>query len=283
MYNIRLDKMPKIRLDRAWMPPLISLDVRYPKKVTIYVDKFIRAHVPQNEIRIIVLWEPDGFFISDVMRYPDFYTYVFTYHSFILDNNPKAHFFLGSDVFVDPQATHKKVFNVSSVIGYKRDMMKPGYNMRHELWFRRGEITIPTDFYLSGSHYGEDTIPTDFGVIDATKEKRLGKKKDVVFDSMFHIAIEPVHMDNCFSEKIIDCFMTKTVPIYIGAYKIGNFFNADGIISVKNIDEAILVCNGLTEKDYHSRTAAIEDNHQRAQKYINYNEMLIKRVLEVLP
>lgn len=275
--------MYKIRLDRAWAPPLIELDIAYPKRVTILVDKFIKSFVPENEIRIVVLWEPDGHFISDVMRYPDFYTYVFTYHNFILNNNPKARFFLGATIFVDHKTEHKKVFNVSSVIGYKRDMLKPGYNMRHELWFRRGEIKIPVDFYLSGSHYKGDVIHTDFGDIDATKEKRLGKKKDIVFDSMFHIAIEPMRIANCFSDKIMDCFMSKTIPIYIGAKTIGERFNADGIISVNNISEAIDACNKLTEDDYNKRMAAVEDNYNKGIEYLDYNEMLVKEVLGILP
>jgi hypothetical protein len=217
------------------------------------------------------------------MAYPDFYTHVFTYHQYILDNNPKAHFFIGITIFVTPAIEHIKRFSVSTVVGHKTGSTFPGYRMRHELWHKQEQITIPRDFYLSGgNHYKDDIIPTVYGNINASNQKRLHGTKDEVFDSMFHIAIENAHMDNFFTEKITDCFMTKTIPIYIGASNIGQFFNIDGIIRAKNVDEVIGICNTLTPEYYASKQVAIEDNYQRSLKYIDYNKMLVKRVLEVL-
>ena len=47
---------------------------------------------------------------------------------------------------------------------------------------------------------------------------------------MFSIAIENATYDTYFTEKIIDCFATKTIPIYKGTKKVTNFFNKNGII-----------------------------------------------------
>lgn len=79
-------------------------------------------------------------------------------------------------------------------------------------------------------------------------------------------AIEPYY----FTEKIMNCFASLTVPIYIGATCIGDFFNLDGIIVVKEptlkaIDDAVAQC---CEKDYTSRMEAVFDNYQRVQDYL---------------
>ena len=276
--------MAKVKIDCAWINVPYEIDLDYPKRIEVLVDKFKRAPVPDDEIRIVVLWEPFGGWISDVMRYPDFYSYVFTYHDFILDNNDKSVLFLGVTVFVDPNVVHNKKFGVSTVIGDKQSHIMPGYKKRHELFFKKDLITIPKEIYVTGPHkFAEQFVHTPYGDIDFSKETHLGERKDIVFDCMFHIAIENSYNRNFFTEKIVDCFLTKTVPIYIGAENIGDFFNKDGIISLKTIDEAIVACNSLTEADYYRMMPAIEDNHQRSQKYIGFNQMLTDKIIEILP
>ena len=272
-----------MRLHGSWLDAVYELDAFYPKKVNILVDKFQRDFPPEDEVRIIVMWEPDGRIISEVMQYPDFYDYVFTYHQYVLDNNPKAHMFLGVTMFADPAVKHEKRFGVSTVVGHKTGSTFPGYDMRHRLWFRQEEISIPKEFYLSGgNHFGGEFIKTAHGNINVKGQKRLHGTKDEAFSTMFHIAIENAHMDNFFTEKICDCFLTKTVPIYVGAKNIGEFFNAEGILQADSVDDIIAICNVLNEKDYYDMSFAIEENYQKALGYVDYNKMLTKRVLEVL-
>jgi hypothetical protein len=99
---------------------------------------------------------------------------------------------------------------------------------------------------------------------------------------MYHIAIENEFLKNWFTEKIVDCFLTRTIPIYIGCENIGEYFNMDGIICAKNVDEVIAICNGLTPEYYNQRLAAIEDNFNRSLKYKDFNKMLGEKVLDVL-
>ena len=58
---------------------------------------------------------------------------------------------------------------------------------------------------------------------------------------MFSVAIE-----NTFSEKILDCFLTGTVPIYLGATNLRSIFDIGGII---NLDKSFDV-NSLTPELY---------------------------------
>jgi len=169
------------------------------------------------------------------------------------------------------------------VIGHKRNSSLTGYDMRHELWFKRDNINMDKRFYISGEHrLATPRIKTTFGIIDATNELRLGAEKDIVFDCMFHIAIENISWHYWFTEKLLDCFMTHTVPIYIGAEGVNEFFNTDGIIMAGTVDEAISICNRLTPDDYYLRKDAMDDNFQRSQEYLNYDKMLTDKVLEAL-
>lgn len=85
-------------------------------------------------------------------------------------------------------------------------------------------------------------------------------KEEALSDYMFSVAIE--NMDNWFTEKLLDCFLTGTIPIYYGTPNVGNWFNTDGIIFLEDgfdIEE-------INEELYHSKKDAIEDNFNRALK-----------------
>ena len=82
------------------------------------------------------------------------------------------------------------------------------------------------------------------------------------------IVIENYIDDLWFTEKILNCFSTKTVPIYYGARNIGQLFNADGIIQVddwRKIPE--IVANLDIDAEYEKRREAIEDNFERVKAY----------------
>ena len=60
-------------------------------------------------------------------------------------------------------------------------------------------------------------------------------------------------MENCkspgyFSEKIIDCLIQGTIPIYWGDPTISSYFNMKGIINFNNIDE---IANLKISKKYY--------------------------------
>ena len=49
---------------------------------------------------------------------------------------------------------------------------------------------------------------------DNKKISHSKDKTELFIDSMFHIAIENNKAINYFTEKLIDCFVSKTIPIY---------------------------------------------------------------------
>ena len=62
--------------------------------------------------------------------------------------------------------------------------------------------------------------------------KEISEKKDGLSDYCFSIVVENATYPNMFTEKITDCFMTGTIPIYHGIENIGDFFDIDGIIKL---------------------------------------------------
>ena len=102
-----------------------------------------------------------------------------------------------------------------------------------------------------------------------------------LMDYRFSFAIENNPTDYYFTEKITNCFMAQTVPIYLGAKKIGDFFNKDGIICIKeedlgNVEQIIKQC---TKEEYEQRIPAILDNFNRVQEYRNMQDYLYEHYL----
>ena len=54
---------------------------------------------------------------------------------------------------------------------------------------------------------------------------------------LFHVAIENVRQPHYFTEKLLDCFLTNTMPIYWGCPNIGAYFDTSGMIIITDEDE----------------------------------------------
>jgi hypothetical protein len=257
-----------------------DIEIETDKKVDVYIDQFDPSIVPKDTIRIVILWEPKWQSLLDLVNtHPDSYTYVLTYYQDILDNNPKSRYFTGTATWIDPNLNYPKKFCVSTVVGGKNNPIYEGYAMRHNLWRKQHEIIVPKNFYLSDNFR--------FNEVDYSKNLILTKtpfpnKKEMMFDCMFHVAIENTSIINWFTEKIVDCFISKTIPIYYGDTNIGSHFNSEGILEVRNIGEIISICNRMTPEIYYSKLIAIEDNYQRSLKYQNSGEILKNAIIKLI-
>lgn len=100
--------------------------------------------------------------------------------------------------------------------------------------------------------------------------------KNILFESMFHIAIENAFDSNYFTEKLIDCLATYTVPIYRGCPNIGDHFDTAGMILVPPGMPVIDIVNRLTISDYWQRMKSIQANAERARKYADFQTALRK-------
>lgn len=259
----------------------VNLDIDTNKRVDVYIDQFTMEPVPNDSLRIVILQEPwKEPFVPLVQKYRDKYTHLMTYQEDVLDTNPKARLFHFPNTWVKGYVP-KKEFSVSTVVGGKNFAHLEGHHLRHELWRNKEWITIPKKFYLSGNSAHSHTF-VHFDEADYTGQLVLGASKEPLFDSMFHIAIENTSIKNYFSEKIIDCFQTKTVPIYYGCWNIGDFFNINGILPFIDLNEMIASCNKLTPELYKLMLPALEENFQRSNKWCDQMEQLKNGITLIL-
>ena len=116
------------------------------------------------------------------------------------------------------------------------------------------------------------------------------KAQDYLEHYRYSIIIENDIDELWYTEKILNCFATKTIPIYLGATKIGERFNSDGIIAVKDWREILEVIDSLYRNGldtlYHDSAVqeAIKDNFESVKPYqIGWKERFFRdygRLLE---
>jgi hypothetical protein len=107
-------------------------------------------------------------------------------------------------------------------------------------------------------------------------------KLEALKDYAFSITIENTKKDYYFTEKLIDCFITGTVPIYWGCPSIDKFFNTEGMIIFDNINELSDILNNLSFEKYNSMKNAIEENFEKAKEYLIAEDYMYKNHIEKL-
>ena len=103
----------------------------------------------------------------------------------------------------------------------------------------------------------------------------LASKLDGLKDYMFSVAIENVeNNDYYFTEKITECFLTGTVPIYHGCLNIGEFFDTRGILYFKDQKELDEIMSSLTPAKYAEMLPYVKANFERCFDWPLNNDML---------
>lgn len=213
-----------------------------------------------DNFKVLVLCsEPSALCIpvSELRNIHKFFDLIITSNPSLFDL-PNVKKYIFGDIWARKKPSRKE-FSTSFVYSVGVDNGLPGYEMRKDFADMVDRIKTPTLFFR-GKRQNE-TFDAPLLIDD---------KKDCLFESMFHVAIENLAETNYFTEKIIDCFATKTVPVYIGCPNIGDFFDPSGIIIVQSAEEAIDKINGLTTQDYWSRDDAMWSNFEKSKRYWNW-------------
>ncbi len=251
----------------------LKLDLELEKKVELYIDNQWK-HESQNgdSIKVLLVCEPRSIMpgmrkVARRNRYK--FDFILTHDEQILNDCKNAVLFeFGSSWISEGYSFPQKSFSVSTVVGKKK--ITQGHKLRKTLWKRKDRISVPEKFFLS--RFSGDTSDI-YPVLQDSKEP--------LFDSQFHIAIENDRLKYYFTEKLIDCFRTKTVPIYWGCPNIADYFNTGGMIIVNNVNEIISACNNLNENTYSNMEWAIEDNYIRSGRYKDFTIRVGQKLLEL--
>lgn len=120
-------------------------------------------------------------------------------------------------------------------------------------------------------------LPERIGQLNIRKHKSppwLSDKRELLETFQFHVVCENSKHNGYYSEKIVDCFIAKTVPIYWGCPNIGKHFDSDGIIAFETAEEAIRILETLTAEDYTKRLPVIERNFHMALKGVHQWDLI---------
>jgi hypothetical protein len=238
---------------------------------SLFVDDIPKNQSDLSDINMLVLQEPNEYFgLHDwAIQNKHLFNVIITWSSKIINNCDNTLFLPFGHTWFKPNQynkNHNKKFQLSHLRG---NLLKTyGHSLRYELLDRQNEIKIPKKFF---STYGDR-----YNI----EEARIGKE-EVFGDSMFGIAIENTSHRGYFSEKILDCFLLKTIPIYWGCSNIGDYFDINGIITFNNVDDLVYIANNLTEDYYKSKKEIIEKNWKLALEYIDYEQNVINAIANI--
>jgi hypothetical protein len=238
---------------------------------SLFLETIPEAQDELSSINIISIHEPNEYFGKHdwIIQNKNLFDVILTWNDKILNTCENAIYLPFGHTWFKPdqyKKNHKKEFKVAHLRG---NLLKSyGHQIRWEILDRKDEIKIPTKFFdVYGDRHNIERARID--------------KEEVFGDSMFGIAIENFSHRGFFTEKILDCFLLKTIPIYWGCPNIGDFFNKEGIIKFGDTDDFIYITNKLTDEYYDSKKQIIEDNYQLALKYVNYEQSIVNKITEI--
>ena len=210
---------------------------------------------------------------DNIIKYHKAYDKIITSNPIILEKCSNARFMIYGTTWLNKSNHHpdsfgkfteelgqlKKNFSLSMVCGSLSG--KSGYNLRHIIFQNQNRINVPKRFYSSTRFVipGVPTLPND--------------DKINLFYSMYSIAIESTQEKNYISEKLIDCLITKTIPVYWGCPNVSDFFDISYWLNIED-----LLNFNFTEEYYNNNIEKINKNFEEAKKYC---KNIFERILEI--
>lgn len=100
--------------------------------------------------------------------------------------------------------------------------------------------------------------------------RALDAKEDGLLNYRYSVIIENARETGYFTEKLIDCLLCDTVPIYWGAQDIGRYFELPGMMVCESAEQLRQAIANAGPDDYKRRTTFIRQNREKALHYLDY-------------
>ena len=211
---------------------------------TVYVDQNINQAFTDGVDGVKYGWLLESKFVvpgiteeikSNLEEYFKVFKYIFTHDKELLALDSRFKWVPAQGFWINEPKIYEKTKMISMISSNKA--FTEGQKNRLE-WVEK--IGDQVDLYGRG-----------FNEI-ATKEEGL-------CDYMFSVVIENGVYESYYTEKILDCFATGTIPVYLGSPDIADHFNKDGIIELTDEFE-------ISDEIYESKMDAIKDNLERVKQ-----------------
>jgi hypothetical protein len=230
------------------------------RQVSIAVDTFDFSD--DSPYRVFVQLEPPDIVPTEqrLLDSHTFYDLIIAWNQRILDGCPhnSVKYIYGTCRWstnpLDACDVSQKRFAVSYLTSSKT--MCKGHYFRHEIF---------------------NKLPAQIGSLEVTKHMSPPEilcKRPILYPFQYSIIMENGRRTNWITEKLIDCLLSRTIPLYWGAPNAGEFFDADGILPFETYEDLSKILNGLTPEFYQSRLSAIEHNLHEAMKYTDVHSRI---------
>ena len=253
---------------------------RHPKKVkyvrnqqsfpgiSIFTDK--RLHLVdqvQSPAKVAWLMEPKAYdptAYNNIISLEDSYNLILTHDIDLLKRNPEKYAYLPADTNIIEDVSigiHEKSKLTSFI--YSQKQFLEGHKMRYQI----AEFLKTKDFAVDSFGHGCNPIE---------------KKADALKDYCFSIAVENSSADNYFTDKILDCFVTGTVPVYWGCPNVFDYFNKDGILYFSSLSELDEIMKNLSYEKYEQMQPVILENFEKAKYYMRLDDIVLDTIIDRL-
>jgi hypothetical protein len=241
-------------------PKYFEFDKGHVQDITFIIDDEIARNINLDckrkigwivESRVII---PQAIkeFKAHYKEISESYEYVFTHYKDIYDLAPNFIYLPPHGYWIEEPKIYPKTKLVSMTSSTKR--LGPGHDFRLN-WVEK--LKGKVDLYGMGF-------------------KNMVKKEEALCDYMFSVTIENDQYETYWTEKILDCFVSGTIPVYHGAPDLANYFNMDGIITLKDDFDPSM----LSEELYHSMREPMMDNFERALNFDVIEDIIYEKYIK---
>jgi hypothetical protein len=226
------------------------------RPITVFTDSHLtEVETSASTIKIAWLMEPPviNSFIYDYVRDNyGFFDAIATYDESLLALDDRFFYCPWGTSWIasEDQQMHPKSKLISAIFSDKN--WTEGHKLRHQI-----VSECPGSIDLFGRGY-----------------KAIDNKIQGLRDYMFQVVIENQKFNSYFTEKLIDCFVTGTVPIYWGFEKAPQFFNPKGMLFIESASDFKNILNVLSPEFYQEMLPHIVENFNRAKEYLSLEKWL---------
>ena len=251
--------------------------VREWEGITIFIDRFIDEGIINaygSSFNAVLVSEPESI-ISDtnerVDKNIDKIDVILTNKDYLLKKYPHKAIWVPTAIptigkkYTGVNCSRKNKL-MSIILSNKNSA--PGHKLRHQ---------IATD--LKQNH--EDQID----ILGSGGAGKVNEKGELLERYFYSIVIENEKQENYYTEKILDCLITGTIPIYWGANIIKEHFNPNGIFFFDSIQELQKILQKISQNPlliYNERIDAICENYRAAQLYKYLDDIFLLEIIDFI-